>query len=218
LAGDLFANLIFLFDVIFQYMSKKKTTKEEKDNVSKSKDQINNETLDSNATENGSPQEAKDEAIEEPKEIDPMADLQKQLNESKDKYLRLSAEFDNYRKRTQREKMDLIRFGSEDILKAILPLVDDFERAMKSTQNTTDIEAVKQGLVLIHGKFSEFLKNSGVQVIDALGQDLDTDLHEAITKIPVQDETQKGKIVDVVEKGYKLNDKVIRFAKVVMGE
>jgi len=114
--------------------------------------------------------------------------------------------------------MDLIRFGSEDVLKAILPLVDDFERAIKSTKDTTDIEAVKHGLVLIHGKFSEFLKSSGVQVIDAVGQELDTDLHEAITKIPVEDKAQKGKIVEVVEKGYKLNDKVIRFAKVVMGE
>lgn len=218
MASDLLAIPKSKIDVIFHYMSKKKTTKEEKENVSKSKDQLNDQATDSNASENSKAKEAKEETLEETKVIDPIADLQKQLNESKDKYLRLSAEFDNYRKRTQREKMDLIRFGSEDILKAILPLVDDFERAMKSTQNTTDIEAVKQGLVLIHGKFSEFLKNSGVQVIEALGQDLDTDLHEAITKIPVEEKSQKGKIVDVVEKGYKLNDKVIRFAKVVMGE
>lgn len=206
-------------------MSKKKSVKEEKDNTKKSDEQqVVDESLNGKEAENGEPKnvdnKTKDEKADENLDqvIDPLVDLQKQLEESKDKYLRLSAEFDNYRKRTQREKMDLVRYGSEDILKAILPLVDDFERAIKSTQNTTDIEAVKHGLVLIHGKFSDFLKNNGVQVIEALGQDLDTDLHEAITKIPVEDQKQKGKIVDVVEKGYKLNDKVIRFAKVVMGE
>lgn len=204
-------------------MTKKKTTKPQKDNKSKSAEHEVEEQVDAKVSGNGLPQDAeeisKEKMVkEEQPEVDPIAELQKQLEESKDKYLRLSAEFDNYRKRTQREKMDLIRFGSEDVLKSILPLVDDFERAIKSTQDTTDITAVKHGLTLIHGKFAEFLKNSGVQVIDALGQDLDTDLHEAITKIPVEDDTQKGKIVDVVEKGYKLNDKVIRFAKVVMGE
>ncbi len=204
-------------------MSKKKTSKNENDIQNNSADHGVDEQVDSKVSGNGNPQDAEETSKEkkvkqEVAEVDPIADLQKQLDESKDKYLRLSAEFDNYRKRTQREKMDLIRFGSEDVLKAILPLVDDFERAIKSTKDTTDIEAVKHGLVLIHGKFSEFLKSSGVQVIDAVGQELDTDLHEAITKIPVEDKAQKGKIVEVVEKGYKLNDKVIRFAKVVMGE
>ncbi|HOP03796.1 MAG TPA: nucleotide exchange factor GrpE [Tenuifilaceae bacterium] len=145
-------------------------------------------------------------------------DLECQLNEFKDKYLRLSAEFDNYRKRTQREKMDLIKFGSEDVLKALLPVIDDFERAMKSLDSSTDINAVKQGLHLIHSKFTDFLKNNGVQEIPAVGMELDTDVHEAITKTPAPEETLKGKIIDVVEKGYKLNEKVIRFSKVVVGE
>ncbi len=152
------------------------------------------------------------------KENGELESLKTQLEESKDKYLRLSAEFDNYRKRTQREKMDLLKYGAEDAMKAILPVIDDFERAIKSTQNTTDIEAVKQGLALIQAKFMEFLKANGVKEIEAIGLDLDTDVHEAITKIPIQDEKMKGKIVDVVEKGYKLNDKVIRFSKVVVGE
>lgn len=144
--------------------------------------------------------------------------LRNEMNEYKDKYLRLSAEFDNYRKRTQREKMDLIKYASEDVLKGFLPVIDDFERAIKSTHTSTDIEAVKHGLSLIHTKFLEFLRSKGVQEIVAVGQDLNTDLHEAITKFPAQDESQKGKIVDVVEKGYMLNEKVIRFSKVVVGE
>jgi molecular chaperone GrpE len=144
--------------------------------------------------------------------------LRNEMNEYKDKYLRLSAEFDNYRKRTQREKMDLIKYASEDVLKGLLPVVDDFERAIRSTTTSTDIEAVKQGLSLIHIKFLDFLKSNGIQEIQAIGQDLNTDLHEAITKIPAQEETQKGKIVDVVEKGYMLNEKVVRFSKVVVGE
>jgi molecular chaperone GrpE len=144
--------------------------------------------------------------------------LRNEMNEYKDKYVRLSAEFDNYRKRTQREKMDLIKYASEDVLKALLPVIDDFERAKKSTTTSTDIEAVKQGLSLIHIKFLDFLKSNGIQEIQAVGLDLNTDLHEAITKIPTQEEAQKGKIVDVVERGYMLNEKVIRFSKVVVGE
>ena len=151
-------------------------------------------------------------------EPDTKEQLENQVNEFKDKYLRLSAEFDNYRKRTQREKMDLIRFGSEDVLKALLPVIDDFERAMKSLDSSTDIDAVKHGLHLIHSKFTDFLKNNGVQEVPAVGMELDTDVHEAITETPAPDEKMKGKIIDVVEKGYKLNDKVIRFSKVVIGE
>lgn len=160
------------------------------------------------------------EKIEEVKaeEVNPAAELQKQLDEAKDKYVRLSAEFDNFRKRTQREKMDLIKYGSEDVIKSILPLIDDFDRAIKHSETAKDVEAMRQGLVLIQGKFKDFLKSTGVQEIDAMGQELDTDMHEAITKIPAPDEQLKGKIVDVVEKGYKLNDKVIRFSKVVIGE
>ncbi|NOU16834.1 MAG: nucleotide exchange factor GrpE [Bacteroidales bacterium] len=164
--------------------------------------------------------EKKDEEnkTEEKIEVNPVEQIQAQLDEMKDKYIRLSAEFDNYRKRSLREKMDLTKYASEDILQSILPLYDDFERAMKSWDESTDIDAVKQGLHLIYNKFYDFLKTKGISEIEAIGKELNTDIHEAITKIPAQDDAMKGKIVDVVQKGYMLNDKVIRFSKVVIGE
>jgi molecular chaperone GrpE len=196
-------------------MAKKNTQKAEQAKAEPVEVKKGNEkTADPN--QNGEESQKVKEEVEQ--EVNPLVELQNQLDEAKDKYIRLSAEFDNYRKRTQREKMDLIKYGSEDVMKAILPLVDDFERAIKHSQTATDVDALKQGLVLIHGKFAEFLKNNGVHVIEAEGKELDTDMHEAITKIPAPSDELKGKIVDVVEKGYKLNDKVIRFSKVVIGE
>jgi molecular chaperone GrpE len=171
-----------------------------------------------NASAEQSASEQQQEATTEVKEENPTEELQKQLDEQKDKYLRLSAEFDNFRRRTLKEKMELTKYAAEDTLKSILPVVDDFERAMKSLDTTTDIEAVKEGLRLIHGKFIEFLKTKGVTEIEAMGLPLDTDKHEAITLIPAPEENLKGKIVDVIEKGYILNEKVIRFSKVIIGE
>ncbi|MFI3268726.1 MAG: nucleotide exchange factor GrpE [Rikenellaceae bacterium] len=144
--------------------------------------------------------------------------LTDELNEIKDKYIRLNAEFDNYRKRTLKEKMDLVQNGGSDVLKSILTVMDDFDRAEAAMADSTDIDAIKQGNKLIHNKLSEILKQKGLKEITALGEEFDTDLFEAIVKIPVEDEAQKGKIVDVIEKGYMLNDKVLRFAKVVVGE
>ncbi|MFI3263121.1 MAG: nucleotide exchange factor GrpE [Rikenellaceae bacterium] len=144
--------------------------------------------------------------------------LTDELNEIKDKYIRLNAEFDNYRKRTLKEKMDLVQNGGSDVLKSILTVMDDFDRAESAMANSTDIDAIKQGNKLIHNKLSEILKQKGLSEIIAMGEEFNTDLFEAIVKIPVEDETQKGKIVDVIEKGYMLNDKVLRFAKVVVGE
>jgi len=138
--------------------------------------------------------------------------------EMNDRYLRLSAEFDNYRKRTLKEKMELVKTAGEDLLVALLPVVDNFERAMKSIENTKDIDAVKEGIHLIYGRFAEFLSQKGVKEIASQSLQLDTDLHEAVTKIPAPAEELKGKIVDVIEKGYYLHDKVIRYAKVVVGE
>ncbi len=156
-----------------------------------------------------------EEAKEEPKAEPTMEEI---LAELQNKYLRLSAEFDNYRKRTLKEKMDLQVSAREDILVNILPVVDDFERGMDSVETATDIDAVKEGLKLIFTKFSGFLKQQGVKEIDAVGKKFDTDLHEAITKIPVESKKKKGKVVDVVEKGYTLKEKVIRYSKVVIGE
>lgn len=138
--------------------------------------------------------------------------------EMQDKYLRLSAEFDNYRKRTHKEKTDLIKTASEDLLKKIIPVMDDFERGLNAVNTTKDLEAVKQGMNLIYGRFREFLSGQGVKEIEALNQAFDTDFHEAVTKIPAPQEDLKGKVVDVIEKGYTLHDKVIRYPKVVVGE
>ena len=128
-------------------------------------------------------------------------DFAGQFEDMRDKYLRLSAEFDNYRKRTLREKSDILKYGSEEVLKDLLPVVDDLDRALKVIETATDINAVKDGLSLIVNKFNEFLKSKGVKEIDAIGQELNTNLNEEITKFPVQDEAKKGKMVEVVQKG-----------------
>lgn len=140
------------------------------------------------------------------------------ISELNDKYLRLAAEFDNYRKRTLKERMDLMKSAGEDILINIIPVMDDFERGLEVIDKANEISAVKEGVQLIYNKFKDFLKQRGVKEIEAKENDFDTDLHEAVTKIPAPDEKLKGKVVDVVEKGYYLNEKVIRFSKVVIGE
>ena len=145
-------------------------------------------------------------------------ELGEKLVELTDKHLRLQAEFDNFRKRTMKEKADLIKSGGESVLISILPIIDDFERALNSLKDVSDEDAGKKGTQLIYSKFSDFLKQNNVKEIDAINQDFNVDLHEAITKIPAPDESLKRKVVDVLQKGYWLNDKVIRFAKVVIGE
>jgi len=140
------------------------------------------------------------------------------INELTDKMLRNAAEFDNYKKRTLKEKSDLLKYGSETVLLNLLHIVDDFERANKSINESTDIEAVKTGVNLIYSKFNEFLIQQGLKEIVAVNQEFNTDLHEAVTRFPASTEDLKGKIIDVVQKGYTLNEKVIRFAKVVVGE
>lgn len=158
-----------------------------------------------------------DEEKDKPKEKKELS-WEEKYKEANDKYLRLSAEFDNYRKRTLKEKMELTKSAGEEILVSILPVMDNFERAMKSMEDAKDLKAVKEGIDLIYGKFKEFLQQKGVKEIEAQNLELDTDIHEAVTKIPAPDKKLKGKIVDVIEKGYYLNDKVIRYSKVVVGE
>lgn len=135
----------------------------------------------------------------------------------KDKYTRLSAEFDNYRKRTLKEKIELMASAGEDVIKALLPVLDDLDRALLAMQTAQDVAAVREGVELISHKLRETLRAKGVAEIEALGQELDTDLHEAIARIP-SEKCNSGKVVDVAQKGYKLNDKVIRHAKVAVGE
>ena len=137
--------------------------------------------------------------------------------EMNDRYLRLYSEFDNYRKRSARERVDLVKTAAADIFTAILPVLDDFDRAAKAMETANDIEVVKDGMKLIHTKFGNILKAKGLEEMPSMGQVFDADVHEAITTIPAPDASLKGKVVDEVEKGYALNGKVIRFAKVVVG-
>ncbi len=199
--------------------NKKEDLQQEKDleqtKTASKKDNKKHEKSDKKAepkSEQTNDTDKKDEPINEVEE------LKKQLEESKNKYIRLSAEFDNYRKRTLKEKMEMIQNASGDVLSGILPIVDDFERALKVMEESEDFSSAKEGTVLIYNKLNEFMKSKNIVEIEAVNADFDTDLHEAITKIPAPTEDLKGKVVDVVQKGYKINDKVIRFAKVVIGE
>ncbi len=145
-------------------------------------------------------------------------DLNVKLAELNDKHLRLQAEFNNYRKRTLNEKMELLKSGGEDIIVALLPLLDNFERAISANEKTDDVQAIKEGIDLIYNSFKDFFNKKGVKEIEAVNKPFDTDFHEALTKVPAPSKDLKGKVIDVIEKGYTFNDKVIRFSKVVVGE
>ena len=150
--------------------------------------------------------------------LDPLAEAEAEIAELKDKYLRSVAEFDNYRKRTMKEKAELILNGSEKTITAILPIVDDMERAMANVEKADDMEAVKEGMELIYQKFQKALDSFGLKKIETADADFDTDFHEAIAMVPGMGDDKKGKILDCVQTGYKLNDKVIRHAKVAVGQ
>ena len=155
---------------------------------------------------------------EEEQRAKELEDAKAEIESQKDKYLRLSAEFDNYRKRTMKEKAELILNGGEKSISSILPIVDDFERALQNMQTATDVAAVREGVEIIYNKFMNVLAQNGVKVIETKELPLDTDFHEAVAIIPAPTEELKGKIVDCVQTGYILNEKVIRHAKVVVGE
>ena len=142
---------------------------------------------------------------------------QRKYEEMNDKYLRLYSEFDNFRKRNARERIELVKTASADIFSAILPILDDFDRASKANEQSTEIEVVKEGMLLIHNKLWNTLNHKGLEPLDALGKTFDSELYEAITSYPAAEPDMKGKVIDVLEKGYTLNGKVIRFAKVVVG-
>lgn len=144
-------------------------------------------------------------------------EMEKKIAEEKDKYLRLYSEFDNYRKRSVREKGELIKTAGEDFFKAILPVIDDFERALKAADKTGDINTIAEGVQLIYSKLKSTLKQKGLEEMEASGKTFDADVMEAITSIPAPNDDLKGKVVDEIEKGYSLNGKVIRYAKVVIG-
>ena len=190
---------------------KEKKVKEEELNVEETLNNAEEQPQDEQA-ENAAPMTHEEELEKE------LETAQETIEEQKDKYLRLSAEFDNYRKRTMKEKAELILNGGEKSLSSILPVVDDFERAIKTMETATDVLAVKEGVELIYNKFMATLAQNGVKVIETKDQPLNTDYHEAIAVIPAPSEAQKGKILDCVQTGYTLNDKVLRHAKVVVGE
>ena len=167
------------------------------------------ETVESVATEDQDT--TKDEAI-------PIEELKAQVAELKDKYLRQVAEFDNYRKRTLKEKTELILNGGEKVLTALLPVLDDFERAQESFKKSSDVEALREGVTLIFEKLVKTLESQGLKPIDAVGQDFNTDFHEAIAMIPAPNDDDKGKVIDCIQTGYMLNEKVIRHAKVAIGQ
>ena len=169
--------------------------------------------------DNGSTNESEDtsEANGESDAQSVIEELTNKLAQANDKYIRLAAEFDNYRRRTAKERLDLISTAGEDVIKDFLPILDDCERALEVLKKSEASEAAIEGTELIFNKIMTFLKGRGVSVIDALGQELDTDYHEAVAKFPVDDKEKKNRIIDVVQQGYKLNEKVIRFSKVVVG-
>lgn len=147
-----------------------------------------------------------------------LTETQAQLEKEKKEYLFLMAEFDNFRKRTLKEKAELIRNGAETAMKGILPIVDDFERGIEAIKDNTDADSIKEGMVLIYNKFIKYLNQNGVTVMDSTGVDFDPDHHEAIAMVPVDDDALKGKVIDTVSKGYMINDKVLRHAKVAVGQ
>lgn len=147
-----------------------------------------------------------------------ISSFEEKISELQDRYLRLSAEFDNYRKRTLKEKMELTKSAGEGLLMNLLPVMDDLERGIQTINDAGDIKAIKEGINLIYIKFRDFLDQNGIKEIEALNNEFDIDFHEAVTKIPAPKKDMKGKVVDVIEKGYTLNEKVIRYSKVVIGE
>lgn len=204
----------------YKYNKNRNMDPKEKENINE--EELMSEATQDEAAENEEIQEedVQDSAAptEEEKLAQELEEANKVIEEQKDKYLRLSAEFDNYRKRTMKEKAELILNGAEKTISSILPIVDDFERALKNMETATDVAAVKEGVELIYNKFMSVLGQDGVKVIETKEKPLDTDFHEAIAVILAPDKSLKGKILDCVQTGYTLNDKVIRHAKVVVGE
>lgn len=171
-----------------------------------------------NATQTEQTEEQQNEEVEElENELTEEEKLSQELALQKDKFLRLYSEFENFRKRTAKEKLELIATANEGLILSILPVIDDFDRAQKSFEEATDVAPLKEGVQLIRDKFLKSLESKGLTAIDTENAEFDTELHEAITQIPAPSEDMKGKVVDCVEKGYKLGDKVIRYSKVVTG-
>ena len=184
---------------------------QEADNLAQKQDNLEkNNNISDNLSE--------DEALLTDEVMDEVQTLQEKYDELNNTHLRLHAEFDNYRKRTLKEKMEIIKAGGEKVLTEIIPLIDDFERALDTVQNAHDKKAIVEGMELIYAKFVNFINQQGVKEIETIGEPFDSDKFEAVTTIPVQDESQKDMVVDCIQKGYILNDKILRFPKVIVGK
>ena len=170
------------------------------------------------ATEEENSEEVKGEEAPEEEEKDPLEKAQEEIADLKDKWLRSVAEFENYRKRTLKERAELILNGGEKVITAILPILDDMERAIENGAKTDDPEVLREGMTLIHQKFMKTLEAQGVSKIETKDADFDTDVHEAVAMVPGMGDDKKGKVIDCLQEGYKLNDKVIRHAKVAVGQ
>ena len=170
------------------------------------------------ATEEVNSEEAKGEEAPEEEEKDPLEKAQEEIADLKDKWLRSVAEFENYRKRTLKERAELILNGGEKVITAILPILDDMERAIENGAKTDDPEVLREGMTLIHQKFMKTLEAQGVSKIETKDADFDTDVHEAVAMVPGMGDDKKGKVIDCLQEGYKLNDQVIRHAKVAVGQ
>ena len=179
-----------------------------------------NENIDKEETaqEQDSQEEATQEEAAEPTPEERIAQLEAAIEKEKKEYLFLMADFENYRRRTLQEKQDLIKNGGQKVLEGILPVVDDIERAIDAINQGGDLDSLKEGVDLIHNKLISYLKSNNVEAIESTGELCDTDVHEAVTTFPAPSEDQKGRVIDTVLKGYKLNDKVLRHAKVVVGQ
>ena len=199
----------------------------DKENQKQNEEELKSQTQEAE-TANADMEEAKakvEEQEEEKRELTPEEKLteelekaQRAIEEQKDKYLRLSAEFDNFRKRTMKEKAELIKNGGEKAINAVLPVLDDLERALQNMEKTEEVKTIYDGVNLLYQKKLKNLHQEGLEKMEPVGADFDTDYHEAIALVPAQSEEQKGKVLDCVQTGYKLNDKVIRHAKVVVGQ
>jgi molecular chaperone GrpE len=188
----------------------------------KKKNDIEDPILENTAEEQVTSEQAEESAdAASTEEVQPEISVEEKLQEEvaalNDKYLRLFAEFDNYKRRTQKERVELLQTAGKDVIISMLPVLDDFDRANKAIDSATDINPIREGIALVHHKLKSVLGQKGLKEMESISIPFDTDLHEAITKIPAPNEEMKGKVIDELEKGYTLNDKVIRFAKVVVG-
>lgn len=199
-------------------MTTKNHHSQEENEVLKEQQEKASEQAEAQAQNAQHTEEESEELTSEQKLEKELEEAKKTIEEQKDKYLRLSAEFDNYRKRTMKEKAELIKNGGEKAISAILPILDDLERALQNMQKADNVQSMYEGLDLIFQKFHKVLAQEGLQKMEPVGETFDTDYHEAIALVPAPDEAQKGKVLDCVQTGYKLNDKVIRHAKVVVAQ